>query len=130
MRELKVDKKELGQQLWPISFEGILIFNDSFFGTEGFFGVRENSLIFIPQENIPNKMTVYIPENLEEVQGFLASAEYILQRTMMTPGLEVQGWSDSSTNIEDLHKEVIATFSDFIRMYAKNANEYERINLR
>ncbi len=126
MRELKIDKKEIGQQLWPISFDGVLIFNYDFFGKEGFFGIRDNSLIFISQENIPDKISIHIPENLDEVQGFLSSAEYILQRVMMTPELEVIGLDDSSLSIESIHKETIAIFSDFIDTYAKNSSTYER----
>jgi len=126
MRELKIKKEEIGQQLWPISFEGTLIFNDAFLGKEGFFGVHDNHLNFIPQANVPDNLKIYIPENLDEVQGFLSSAEYILQRVMMTPNIEVIGFDNSDLSTTTIHRGVITIFSDFIDNYAKNSSDYER----
>ncbi len=128
MVELQIHKKDTAIQLWPISFNGVLIFNDSFFGEKGFFGIKDNYLVFIKDEDIPEEFTIQIPENLEEVQGFLGSAEYLLHRAMVTPEIAVVGFTNLDLlNNDDIKSEIIKIFSDFINIYNRNVNKYELI---
>ncbi len=127
MRELQIEKKDLQKQLWPLSFEGTLIFKTSFFGQEGFFGIRDNYLIFISDDQIPKEININLPENLEEVQGFLSSAEYLLNRVMLTPEIHVEGFVNKEIQSDQLRTEVITIFSNFIQLFSKNAVELEKI---
>ncbi len=127
MRELQIEKKDIQKQLWPLSYEGMLLFETDFLGQEGFFGIRDNYLIFISSDNIPKEININLPENLEEVQGFLSSAEYLLNRVMLTPKIYVEGFDDEEYTIDELRTEAITIFSNFIQLFSKNAVELEKI---
>ncbi len=127
MREIQIEKKDLQKQLWPISLDGVLVFETSFLGEEGFFGIRDNNLIFIDIKNIEKEFVLQIPENLDEVQGFLSSADYILNRFMMTPTVYVEGFDQEKFTDEVVAKEVLSIFSEFIDRFSKNSHELEGI---
>ncbi len=126
MIKLTIDKGELGQQLWPLSINDTLVFSIELGGTPGLFGIRNNNLNFIPMEDLSETITISIPENLDEVMGFLGSAEYILNRIMMTPNIIVTGYTNESKD-KNLRSEVMAIFNNFSRFYHQNDNVLDRI---
>ncbi len=126
MIDIKIHKKDISKQLWPLSFDGILVFNFSFMDNFGLFGIKDNHLILVDDKDIPEEMAIQIPENTEEVLGFLGSAEYILHRFMMTPNPVIIGFNDSEVTEKEINQEVIRIFTDFINRYNKNASLHER----
>ncbi len=127
MMTLKIKKEDLDKQLWPMSVEEVLVFGTTLLGTPGIFGIKNNHLCFIPMENIPGENVISIPENLEEVMGFLGSADYILNRVMMTPEIVVDGFNNSEITNEVLRKEVMTIFNNFMRSYHERNNILDRI---
>ena len=77
-------------------------------------------------EDLSETITISIPENLDEVMGFLGSAEYILNRIMMTPNIIVTGYTNESKD-KNLRSEVMAIFNNFSRFYHQNDNVLDRI---
>ncbi len=127
MLQLKIKKEELDNQVWPMSIGETLVFKKELMGVEGLFGIKNNTLNFIPLDIMPEDFDILIPENLEETMGFLGSAEYLLHRLMMTPVISVSGFLEEDTDNVLLREEVMLVFSDFIATYNKNTNTLDRL---
>ncbi len=127
MIELSIQKSDLDNQLWPMTYNNTVVFGSDLLGEPGLFGIKNNKLNFIPLADIPEVMVIHMPENTEEVQGFLISAEYFLQRTMMTPNITVHGFRAAGLTPELEREAVMGVFADFVEEYNKNANMLDRI---
>jgi hypothetical protein len=125
MLKIAIKKEELGHQLWPFSINNTLIFSNHFANLNGWFGVRNNNLRFIPEKDIPEEFEIEIPEDNEETQGFLGSAEYLVHRIMLTPKIVVIGLPQDETLPTDLKAEVLKAFLKFIENYNNNSKLLE-----
>ncbi len=127
MITFKVQKEDIHNQLWPISVDDTLIYKSDLFEMEGLFGIKNNVLTFIPFEDLAEEFNVSIPETMDEVLSFLTSAEYILQRIMMTPDLNISGFPGEFEDTQEERQEVMNVFSDFVNGYNRNANALDRV---
>ncbi len=130
MVPMTIKKEELKRQLWPIMFDDTLVFQFDFLGMEGLFGVRNSQLRFIPMELIAEDIVISVPENLEEVMGYVATAEYIIQRILMTPHVEIIGLPSKDAEIMtegDTRKEALTVLHGVLDHYKRNKNNLEWI---
>ncbi len=125
MIEMEINKIDFGDQLWPMSVDDTLVFGTSLLSNDGLIGVKNNNLRFIPMGDVPDKLAIQVPENLEEVMGFLGTADYILNRIMMTPKITVDGFKEVGG--DELHLEVMTIFNNFMRSYHGRVNSLDRI---
>lgn len=90
MVTIHVKKEDIPKQLSPLRYEGNVIFSLLFgeYGV-GFFGIKDNRLFFIGEENIPDEVELEVPENTEEVQQTYVLAEYFLQKIAMTQDISI-----------------------------------------
>jgi hypothetical protein len=128
MIDMTIRKDQLHNQLWPLVFYGTLVFSFEFMGEDGIFGIRDNYLNFIPMENLAGEINISIPENTEEVMGFLASADFIINRLMMTPRITIENFPEPDGSTPDiLRNEVMRTLLKFTNRRNKHLNSFERL---
>jgi hypothetical protein len=128
MIDMAISKGQLHKQLWPLVFDGTLVFSFELMGEPGIFGIKDNYLNFIPMGNLADTINISIPENTEEVMGFLASADFIINRLMMTPQIIVENFPEpDGVTPNVLRKEVMKTLLKFTDTRNKHLNEFERL---
>jgi hypothetical protein len=124
-----IRKNDMHKQLWPMVFQDTLVFSFEYGDKKGLFGVKNNYLNFIPQESIPDAMEISVPENVEEVAGFLASADFIAKRIVMTPEPRVEGLT-TKEDPEKTRENALSIFVDFIRLNAKNTDLLDKLQYK
>ena len=125
MIQIQIKKENLRGYLTPFSFQEILIFSQTFLDQEGFFGIRNNTLIFISMEKIENEFVMEYPADISEVQAFLTTADYLVQRVLVSEKTPVLGITDISN--QDLKIEILRILNKFINNFKENSYLFEKI---
>jgi hypothetical protein len=118
MIKLKIKKEELDLYLTPFSINEIIIFSHKFLDKDGFFGIKNNTLIFISMEKIESELSIEYPADISEVQAFLTTADYLVQRVLMSEHIKVIGLEDISE--EESRKEILKILYKFIKNFKHN----------
>jgi hypothetical protein len=126
MLQINTKKGHLDGHLWPILFDNTLIFSFKLFDKNGLFGIKNNMLRFMSDDLIAEEIVIEIPESIEEVMGYVATAEYLVQRVLLTPKLYIEGIDDISD--EDLRTEVLRILNTILERYQKNKNLLDRVH--
>ena len=126
MLKLEIKKSDLEKYLEPFSYKEILVFSQTLLGEDGFFGIKNNALFFISTENIEEDLIIEYPAEIQEVQAFVTTADYLIQRVMASRKLNVIGFSKDISE-EKLKIEILKIFYDFIENYNQNTYLLEKI---
>ena len=125
MIQIQVKKENLKGYLTPFSFQEILVFSQKFLDREGFFGIRNNTLIFISMEKIEDEFIMDYPADISEAQACLITADYLVQRVLISEKTPVLGINDISNH--DLKIETLRILNKFINNFKENSYLFEKI---
>jgi len=125
MLKLKIKKEELKYYLTPFSINESPIFSQTFLGKEGFFGIKDNVLIFISMEKIEDELSIEYPADITEIQAFLTTADYLVQRIMMSDRTLIPGLEDIPEH--DIKIESLKILNNFINNFKENNYLLEKI---
>ncbi len=120
MTEIEIPKEELGFQLLPFIYKETIVLSILTNEINGLVGIKKNTLIFISEEKLDKDIKLQVPENLTEINELLVSAEWVLQRAMMTPNLKVIDWDGPI-------EKILETLALFTINYKNNSEKLERL---
>lgn len=115
-----VKKEDFSEILLPFKYEDVLIYSKTFGITPGLYGYKNDSLFFAPLDILPDTFDIESPESVEELQEFMTSLDYIVQRVSMNPKITLVGHlKDSDPKI------VLEPFVTFSTSFEKNMHILE-----
>jgi len=100
--------------LYPFKYKEILIYAGEVADIPGLYGTSPDNLFFIPASDLPEEFLIEIPDNLEELQDYVASIEFIVQKIAMNPKSKIPNYDGETT-----HLQRVKPFMDFMLGYEK-----------
>jgi hypothetical protein len=103
-------------------YDGALIFSTEFdFAHKGFYGFKDNILVFYPFESLDDSIKIDIPEDMQEMEMFIKAADYIGIRLTTTPIIEIMNLGETT------FESAIKPFVNFLSLYEKRHQKIQEI---
>jgi hypothetical protein len=132
MIEIEIDElQKFYNQLFPLKYKSTLIYTKELpiYG-RGAFGFRKNNLIFYSEEFLieEKEYKVEIPESIEEIEEFLAAADYIIQRLTVAQEIILTIYTKDKKEYEPISfREAVKPFLNIIKNYSEKSEELMKL---
>ena len=103
--------------LLPFKYDGALIYSKLFKGAKGFYGIKGNVIAFTHKEDLEESFEIEVPENMEELNTFMETIDFIMHKIAMSGYVSCQG-NESLENPED----ILRPFMDFVDHHERGIN--------
>ena len=121
MITVDIKKEDYKQMMFPLKYKNAIIFANTFNNVSGLYGISENSLFFIREENLEDTFQVEVPETIEELAECTKVIEFAVQKIAINGMVEVP-----ESDLSD-QKSKLKPFVDFMTGYEKGLQLIEGI---
>ena len=119
MITIDIKKEDFKQMMFPLKYKNALIFANEFNGVSGLYGITENTLFFIREENLESIFQIEVPETIEELAEYTKVIEFAVQKIAINGGVEVPESTPSD------QKSKLEPFVTFMLDYEKGLHIIE-----